>query len=700
MSSSTGSLPISALWLDPVHFQASETLPDGTTIVRVLKHGSRSVLYEGRRANSPVIVRATSGTAPWHHSESVFHDLSSIVNEPVNLVLHEAKVLERLDGRGAPQLLATGIHRAMDYLVQEWSPGLRLDRVDESNEGAWLAIYARLAECLGAAHAAGVVHRDFKPGNVLVELSGARRLTIVDWGLALLDGEGVAGPVGTSLYRAPEQWMQESGLGPSVDGRADLYSMGIGLFEALAGTPPFTRGSKIRSDHLLSAPHWPETLSPHGRACLTALLAKEPELRVATGVAAAALLRDDSSSSYVETTARWTTNLRATMQAVDAHPDDVQRHTALAVLTRTLGLTDIALQAVGTAKLLDPEDQDVELELARCQAEAGFVQEAAATALRLTHVQPTEDGIALLWSLGQLEAAQAGAQRLSAEEKTGSSAWQLLVRSALQALADGLSLPRLWAVVAHGCDALGLEGHATAAWEAVGVLRARDGQRSRDVRSRPPPDSSHAGAIKSLLAAGEPHAAFVAFEGLMSDLSERAAQLPEMTGFLLRFGDNASALGVADSAFRAAPADSCLLGWRSLALVLNGRPEAALDDAEAAIALASECSPAWATRFLLAELLHLSQSDRDAAFDRATLAPWTLPEVWIRGASEKLLENDPHTALIRARWAVFYAPDYIGAWQALALAAVALGSDGLAYHAAMMADHLDDSRNNLDAHND
>ena len=50
----------------------------------------------------------------------------------------------------------------------------------------------------------------------------------------------------------------------------------------------------------------------------------------------------------------------------------------------------------------------------------------------------------------------------------------------------------------------------------------------------------------------------------MSDLSERAAQLPEMTGFLLRFGDNASALGVADSAFRAAPADSCLLGWRSL----------------------------------------------------------------------------------------------------------------------------------------
>jgi DNA-binding beta-propeller fold protein YncE/predicted Ser/Thr protein kinase len=97
-------------------------------------------------------------------------------------------------------------------------------------------LLAQVADALDAAHAAGIVHRDVKPHNVLIE---GDRAYLTDFGLAKAFDEsatGSASVVGTAQYMSPEQWRGES-VGPS----ADVYSLGCVLYEALTGVAPYAR---------------------------------------------------------------------------------------------------------------------------------------------------------------------------------------------------------------------------------------------------------------------------------------------------------------------------------------------------------------------------------------------------------------------------------------------------------------------------
>jgi hypothetical protein len=99
-------------------------------------------------------------------------------------------------------------------------------------------LVGQVADALGYAHGQGVFHRDVKPTNVLLAAGDWAMLS--DFGIARALGETTrltspSGTIGTPAYMAPEQW-----LGGEIDGRADLYSLGIVLYELLAGTPPFT----------------------------------------------------------------------------------------------------------------------------------------------------------------------------------------------------------------------------------------------------------------------------------------------------------------------------------------------------------------------------------------------------------------------------------------------------------------------------
>jgi eukaryotic-like serine/threonine-protein kinase len=133
-------------------------------------------------------------------------------------------------------------------LIRGETLGVHLART-QPNTRAIVGLFQRASTGLAAAHAAGIVHRDFKPENVLVETAGERRVIVTDFGIArasdLDDATSDAAPhdvrltatglaIGTPAYMAPEQLD-----GKSVDQRADVFAFSVSLWEALTGERPF-----------------------------------------------------------------------------------------------------------------------------------------------------------------------------------------------------------------------------------------------------------------------------------------------------------------------------------------------------------------------------------------------------------------------------------------------------------------------------
>lgn len=208
------------------------------------------------------------------------------------------------------------------YLVMELVPGEPLSSIITRESplapDRVLDYLRQAAAGLGAAHAAGVVHRDVKPGNLLVTPEGVVKIT--DFGVARASGQSnltATGQVmGTAQYLAPEQ-----ALGEVVTPAADVYAVGVVGYQALTGAVPFVRESQVATALAQvndDPPPLPDSVPPAVRDLIMGLLRKEPSARPANGRdLAAAIMAVESGYQPHLPAAAATTAVPATTQPTE-----------------------------------------------------------------------------------------------------------------------------------------------------------------------------------------------------------------------------------------------------------------------------------------------------------------------------------------------------------------------------------------------
>jgi serine/threonine-protein kinase len=186
------------------------------------------------------------------------------------------------------------------YLVMEYVEGdalsRTLNRVGRLTPGRTMALVAQAADALHAAHVMGVVHRDVKPGNLLVRPNGT--LVLTDFGIARAAGAAqltAAGSVlGTASYISPEQAM-----GQPATPLSDIYALGVVAYQCLAGRRPFEGDNplEIAMRHVRDTPPpLPPDIPPVVRAIVERAIAKEPGQRWPDAAAFAAVARRAAAS--------------------------------------------------------------------------------------------------------------------------------------------------------------------------------------------------------------------------------------------------------------------------------------------------------------------------------------------------------------------------------------------------------------------
>jgi len=267
----------------------------------------------------------------------------------------EAKTSAKLDHPHIIPIYRVESEAGLHYFVMKYVPGRSLESLLENKEAMAIDLATRIlseaAMALGHAHSRGVVHRDVKPANIMLDQDG--RVVLTDFGISKagetssLTQTGTI--VGTPHYMAPEQ-----ALGTEVDGRADQYALGVVAYQILARQCPFTGGSA----HTILYRHIHETPTPiaelrrdtpsHLADAVAIAMAKDPANRFATMEEFARALNGEVTA----TTRRLASGTRsasahAATQRIDKSPAASPQRSRRTAIRVAAGLAIVAVLAAG-----------------------------------------------------------------------------------------------------------------------------------------------------------------------------------------------------------------------------------------------------------------------------------------------------------------------------------------------------------------
>ena len=272
------------------------------------QYGQFSFVVDGERVVlaidgfRPMATMSSNLMAQVMFAEGIDDNARVVIKIPLSTPYHDAAVVQRfcdryqyfvsLKGRSVVRYLAAGIAGSWPYVVLEYlSAGdLRRRMANGLVNEAALEILRQIARALVDVHAGGFVHMDLKPENIFFRGDG--NLVLIDFNISTRMGGVTKNRINGDVMGSPFYMSPEQGRGLPIDGRSDLYSAGVILYEMLTGERPFSgeNSAQVIFKHLHEeVPLLPKRIR-HLQAIIDRLLAKNPDERFGSAAELAEVL--------------------------------------------------------------------------------------------------------------------------------------------------------------------------------------------------------------------------------------------------------------------------------------------------------------------------------------------------------------------------------------------------------------------------